>query len=734
MNNMDLKQKAGAVIMMAMGMGTAHAQLQVSTNLTVQQLVTDVLVGSCVTVSNVTYNGTANPPAGNGRGSFNSINTNLGLGQGIILSSGNVQNIPGPASGFQSDFLGTGSDPDLVAIAGVGINDRSVLEFDFIPTGDTIRFRYVFASEEYPEWVCSFNDAFGFFLSGPGITGPYSNNSANIALIPGTTTPVTINNVNNGLNNNPNSPGCPAQNPQYYIDNGTGGQLVYDGMTVVLTATAVVQCGETYHIKLAIGDALDTAFDSGVFLEAGSFSSVPYVPEITPGPTIVGNIIYESCIELDIVFRRTSCNENEEDVVYLSYEGTAENGVDIVPPLPDEIVFGPGVSSITIPFEAPLDPDGPETFIINIAALDCNGNLATNSFEFIIDQLPDLQVTGTGGSILCGENITLTATAGGGLEPYGISWAPGGEDTPSISVSPTATTTYTVTVTDFCGSQVTLDYEVVLLPAPPLVMNIIGSADVLEGCGTGQYNIIRPSSTTGDLVITLTGSGTATQGEDYSLPPTVTIPAGQQNVIFNFNPFADQIIEGNETVTITGTYTNPCGQTVTASVTFTIIDVPPLVLEINNILSECSPDSAEIFVSATGGLQPYAYEWYNGATDPFIWVGLQNSGLAAVTVTDACGGSATIAATITIECEVEVPNVFTPNGDGINDFFVIAGLGNQENTVRIFNRWGQLILDAKNYQNNWAALNVPDGTYYYEVLVRNREAKTGHLTILRNRW
>ena len=132
-----------------------------------------------------------------------------------------------------------------------------------------MNFRYLFGSEEYPEWSPStFNDAFGFFLWGPGITGPYVlagyPNGANIATIPGGT-PVTINNV------------CPTVNPTFYVNNMAGAAydstIQYDGTTVLLTAAASVQCNQTYHIKLAISNVSDQAYDSGVFLEANSFSS-----------------------------------------------------------------------------------------------------------------------------------------------------------------------------------------------------------------------------------------------------------------------------------------------------------------------------------------------------------------------------------------------------------------------------------------------------------------------------
>ena len=233
-----------------------RAQLVVDVSMSPEELVQNVLLGGGVTVSNVRYNGQlglTTPQVGSG--SFDGTNADLGLAAGLILSSGEVENAVGPASEYSGDTNGTGSDPDLVTISGGDINDRAVLEFDFVPTGDSLKFRYVFASEEYPEWICSYNDVFGFFLSGPGIAGPFTGGAINIALVPNTTTPVGINNVNNGLDNDPNDPVCPAMNPDYYVDNEDGLGVAFDGFTVVLEAFALVQCGETYHIKLAVGDS-----------------------------------------------------------------------------------------------------------------------------------------------------------------------------------------------------------------------------------------------------------------------------------------------------------------------------------------------------------------------------------------------------------------------------------------------------------------------------------------------
>jgi hypothetical protein len=251
-----------------------HAQLVVTNTQTPAWLVQNILLGQGVSVSNITFNGVPATMVTEQAGEFDGTSTVLGIGQGMMLATGDVMNAIGP-NNIGSSTLGGGNfgqtDPDLEVLANPQVvNDAAVLEFDFIPTGDSLKFDFVFASDEYLEFVNGVNDIFGFFLSGPGIAGPFSNGADNIALIPGTTDPVTINTVNDVVN------------PTYYTINGTGVNFPYnsnpiypqyDGFTVVITAQALVQCGQTYHIKIAIGDASDTSWDSAVFLKAGSFTS-----------------------------------------------------------------------------------------------------------------------------------------------------------------------------------------------------------------------------------------------------------------------------------------------------------------------------------------------------------------------------------------------------------------------------------------------------------------------------
>ena len=238
----------------------SFSQMIVTTANTPAQLVSSFILNG-VSASNITYAG------GTGSlGSFTGGNsTNLGMNEGIILSTGLVNGSPAinsAGSNHASTANNGGSNVLLQSlIPGYTINDASVLEFDLVPVGNMFDFKYVFASEEYPEFVnIGFNDVFGFFISGVNpIGGNYVNE--NIALIPGSNAPVCIDNVN------------AVSNAMYYNDNTSGTSIVFDGFTDVMTAQLPVVPGATYHLVIAVGDAGDQIYDSGIFLKAQSMKS-----------------------------------------------------------------------------------------------------------------------------------------------------------------------------------------------------------------------------------------------------------------------------------------------------------------------------------------------------------------------------------------------------------------------------------------------------------------------------
>ena len=249
-------------------------------NRTAEDLVRNVLLGGNITVENIQFTGHSE---GGIAGFSNGENSNIGLSSGILLTTGPSEVAIGPNDDDEAgeNVTGGGYLP-LDELAGATTEDAAILEFDFTPEQGNIEFRYIFASEEYPEYVCSrFNDAFGFFISGPNPVGG-SYTQQNIALIEGTILPVTINSVNGGIiGDNGNSGDCISlEHSDLFVNNpeGVNTTVQYDGFTVVLTARANVVPGQTYHITIAVADASDGALDSGVFLEAGSFSSSPPPP------------------------------------------------------------------------------------------------------------------------------------------------------------------------------------------------------------------------------------------------------------------------------------------------------------------------------------------------------------------------------------------------------------------------------------------------------------------------
>src|SRR6266480_4937294 len=244
------------------------------------------LVGSGVTISNITY-------TGNNRaaGKFSGGATILGFDSGVVLASGKVQTYPtdpacsrgvegpnlchegaglvppGASGGANSTSFGAGGDADLTALAGFSTFDATILQFDFVPMGATVQFQYVFSSEEYSDYSNTpYNDVFGFFINGTMGSGNCATTPAN--------QPVSVNTINNG---NDVGGDITPHNVALFRDNvrptGPTIDTQMDGLTVVLTCKATVMANQTNHMKLAIADASDSVLDSAVFIEAGSLTS-----------------------------------------------------------------------------------------------------------------------------------------------------------------------------------------------------------------------------------------------------------------------------------------------------------------------------------------------------------------------------------------------------------------------------------------------------------------------------
>ena len=521
----------------------SYSQLTVSTAMTPTQLVQNVLVGTGVTVSNVTFNG-----ASGSIGSFvtGTTPTNLGFADGIIMSTGQVASTPAigsPASNQVSTSNSYGSDPDLVALINDDVLDAAVLEFDFVPLSDTIKFKYVFGSEEYPEFVgMNVNDVFGFFVSGPNpIGGNYVKK--NIALIPGTSVPVSIDNVNAGSYSS------------WFIDNlGISGQtIVYDGFTKVLTAWCLVVPCVQYHLKLAIGDGGDGVWDSGVFLKKNSFSGGAVTISQFPSVPAVGNNAVEGCNDITVHFTLQTPQTSAYPVSF-GISGTATNGVDYTS-IPNSVLIPAGQTSADVVIHPLTDgiTEGTETVILSVQTSIC-GN-TTDVVVNITDNTP-LVITASNDTTICGGAATLTGSASGGIIPYTYAWSNGLGSGTTVTVSPTTTTNYSFSVTDACGSTategITVNAGVGVAEAGNDVTLCEGQGTTLVATGGAAYqwsngvnaaiNPVSPASTTTYYV---TAQGTCSGYDSVTVyvnpNPVITATSSLGNILMG------------QTVTLTAT-------------------------------------------------------------------------------------------------------------------------------------------------------------------------------------
>lgn len=320
------------------------------------------LVGSGVIVENIRSNLDETSRA---MGTFKAPPALMGIAAGLIMTTGQADTMAGNNNGgtisvslpYADTIDGCSNGRQMlnkVLASGSTISrkatDCATIQFDIIPATDSIKFNYVFASEEYNTFVCSdYNDIFGFFIKGPGIAGdlnlgPTFPNTKNIAIIPGTNLPVSINTVNNGTAGSGSATNCTftPQGIASYIDNSTANlnpyiyqRLRFNGLTKVLTAGVKVIPCQTYTLTLTISDVTDRAYDSGVFIEKGSLRS--------SGVTAVQSSVFSArfpyaivdCNPGKFIFERCAANTIDPLKAKYKLSGTAVNGVDYKRLLPN---------------------------------------------------------------------------------------------------------------------------------------------------------------------------------------------------------------------------------------------------------------------------------------------------------------------------------------------------------------------------------------------------------------
>lgn len=588
----------------------ASAQLVVDNSLTPQELVEDVLLGQGVVASNITFTGEASQI-----GYFDASNANFNITEGVVMSTGQVNDVPAPGGNFADSNLGGPEDDDLDDISSAGTNDAVVLEFDFVPTGDSIQFDYIFGSEEYPEFVnAGFNDVFAFIISGPGFAGPFINGGVNIALIPGTVTPVTIDNVNDNTNN------------QYYVDNSGGGAdgVIFDGYTVRLTALAEVECGETYHIKLALADGGDFSYDSGVFLEARSFSSNSIAVEIQTASGSVedgGGWIVESCTPASITFQRPPEATDTTLAVPVYLSGSAENGIDYSG-IPDTVMFGIGDTSVSVEIQALQDAilEGPDSIIITVWTINlCGDSVESTGVIQILDFGPDFPAIAPDDFVWCStDSVLIGASAEMGNPGYTYNWTNGdvGEE---IWVHPLSDTSFVVQAIDACGTPSLRDTVNITID----IMELSTSNDVLLDC-PGDDATLTAIASGGQPSYTYVWSNGAT-GSNITVQPSVT---------------TEYIVTASDNC--------PEGSLRRDTLTVVVEEYLPLSVSATDTSVLCPGDFAAVSSEITGGNDPFNYSWTSGSSSSTENLNPTTTTDITLTVTDDCGETATDISTITV--------------------------------------------------------------------------------------
>ena len=697
---------------------SSFSQLNLNPNgaITPVQAVQDILIGAGINAFNIQYNPTLGSNPNLSQPSvleFNAGNTGFPITSGVVMTT---------ASGG-----GNLNDPDINAITGGTATNGSIIEFDFVPTGDTLSFNYIFASLEYTSYTCSnFNDAFGFFISGPGINGPYSNNAINIATVPGTSVPVAINTVNSGVPSGGNPAPCAAADPNWQNNSiyftttynptftATTGLPSFNGGTVVLAATADLVCNDTFHIKLAIANDFDTALDSGVFLEANSFTSNVVNIDIQAGATTSDTTLVANCTEGIIYFTRPPSQADDTLTIYFQTSGTAIQGTDYNFLAPgDSVMFLPGEDTIilTITPTNGGSVNDPLSLIVNAQTVTpCGDTIYAEGIVWLLLE-PNFTTSYTDTTILCQDTaITVWAEVSGGFPPYLYEWNNGDVGTP-IEVPVTGENGpfyFVFTATDQCGFQVT-DTAVVNL-------NEILSIDTMYqfpsecGLATGAVSGVG-SGFTGTPLYEWSGPG-PNNPNDINASVWEDLPSG-----WYYFSIEDDVCTVNDSV-------------------FVEQDPPPTASFTPNPPLGNAPLSV-LFQNNSSQAETYEWDFGNGETASSTNLTNENTTyneegnfIVQLIVTEgACADTAyqVIIVNLLLPLYFDMPNVFSPNNDGSNDVFTIKPVNAISLDMVILNRWGNVVYESSDVNGTWNGKNkntgsmCTPGTYFYKFTITGQD-------------
>lgn len=740
----------------------------VDLSLTPTQLVEDVLAGPGVVISNVKFNDNPNY-SGNRIGKFTYTGNQISFPSGIVIGSGGVSNGQGTANGMigpnnAGDYglAGTGStvSNDLqlksLDVQNEGLFDIGRLEFDFVPAGNKIKFDFIFGSDEYNEYVCSsFYDVFGFFVTGPNPAGGNYTNQ-NFALVPGTNLPISINTINNGSVGS-SSGAIPILNPlgscvasglanSQHFNGAPGAHFQMDGATKALTIEFNVTCGETYHFKFGIADVGDAQYDSWVFLKAGSFASEEVQVSVA---TVSGeSTIIEGCSSADIIFTRPLAAADTAMTVHYEVYGSAIEGVDY-DSLPNPIIFQPGQDSLILSLIPIQDnvTEGTDSVVIRVFIVNsCGDTIVSEGTIYIVDS-PNIVINEIDPVVYCAsDTIPIYASASGGKSPYTYEWYNLSGDTISyidtayVKTGLNGPFEYYVKATDACGFDKTDTVTITLNQT--LKIDTLISLPTKACLNTGTASAVV-SGITGNPVYTWTGSDI-------------------NNTVISTTTVAQNLGSGWYHFTVED---NICS--VTDSVFVDAVNAPTAVI-VPDKTEGCNPTT---FVFSNESSNANSYQWNTGSGYYSVYskeaqsVTFSSNQYVYLIASDGtCSDTARIALTI-VNCgctdplalnhdlaavlddgsciyhdpAIELPNIFTPNGDNVNELYEFTKMYVVEIEYWIFNRWGNQMYYTNKLDEYWNGkvngTDASEGVYFIKYRAKGVNGKEleGHTFFHLNR-
>jgi gliding motility-associated-like protein len=684
------------------------------TTYTIEELVTDILINSpCAQITNITSSTGSDFGDVNGIGYFSSDEGSFPFAEGILLTSGDASLAGGPNFNAMSDggFAWAG-DLELDAAVGINSNNASIIEFDFVPLTDEISFDFLMASEEYNgstggTFECTFSDAFAFLLTDEfGVT-------TNLAVLPGTTTPILVTNIH------PANPGCPAINEEFF-----GGYtpanlppISFDGRTTVFTASAPVNIGSSYSIKLVIADATDTALDSGVFLKAGSFD----IGEVELGVDITVDAGTAVCIGEEIILETQAPSVAHvwfKDGFQIAGETTntlvvTEDGVYTT-----QIIFSPSciiedqiiIEFLQLPI-ANMPVDIVECSTTGFAIFDLN----INNDEVLAGQSP----------------IDFTLTYHETEDDANNDANPLGSPYPNVADPQIIYARVENNVTG-CFNTTTFS----LLTSQP---SFVAASVELIGCDNDNDGVSEFDLDAHDVLVL--------DGLDAS-QFIVTYYTTQADADLGLNPLTSLYESSGETIYVrvesidyidcfvTNSFNLVLGTkpetTFTEDFDYEVCPdaVVPIIIEATPVNYDVSQVSISWFYAFDASATQELVAGENSLTLPVLVGGIYT---IEISFNDTGCTSSQSQEVIQLE-SCFIPQGISPNGDGMNDSFDLSNF--RVTRLEIFNRYGTSVYQKNSYVDEWIGLSdngdeLPVGTYFYSIDFEDKESETGWVYIQR---